>query len=245
MHTIKEKIMVAKKSMPARVASDGLSLYLKRIFALMFGAIAVTAISTYATLMWGMPLVVNSTGTGYSALFYIVMFGGLGLSLFAQARAFSMKPAIGGLFLVIYAVAMGFVIAPLVMFSLSVNPVSVLQAFIIAAIMFACMAIFGYKTTRNLGFMGIFLFIGMIGLLLVGMVSFIWPLGSTFATIVCAIGVLLFALFTAYDMQFLKNAYAAGGDDKMKNQLAVLGALHLYISFIAMFQYMLSLLNRR
>jgi len=57
--------------------------------------------------------------------------------------------------------------------------------------------------------------------------------------------VLIFALFTAYDMQTLKHAYNyIGGDETQKNQLAVLGALHLYISFIAMFQYILSLLNR-
>jgi FtsH-binding integral membrane protein len=87
---------------------------------------------------------------------------------------------------------------------------------------------------------------GMIGLILVGLASFIWPalIGGTFGTIVCLIGVLVFALFTAYDMQALKSAYAYVGDDTQKNQLAVLGALHLYISFIAMFQYILSLFNR-
>jgi FtsH-binding integral membrane protein len=58
------------------------------------------------------------------------------------------------------------------------------------------------------------------------------------------IGVLVFALFTAYDMQNLKRAYAYVGDGTQQNQLAVLGALHLYISFIAMFQYLLSLFNR-
>ena len=72
----------------------------------------------------------------------------------------------------------------------------------------------------------------------------IWPLGGTFSTIVCAIGVLVFALFTAYDMQTLKRIYEVLGDDVQKDQLAVLGALHLYISFIAMFQYVLGLLNR-
>jgi len=82
----------------------------------------------------------------------------------------------------------------------------------------------------------------MIGLLLTGLVSMIWPLGSVAATIVSAIGVLVFALFTAYDMQFLKNAYGQIGKGQ-ENQLAVLGALHLYISFVAMFQYVLSLLN--
>ena len=72
----------------------------------------------------------------------------------------------------------------------------------------------------------------------------IWTLGGVFSTIVCAIGVLVFALFTAYDMQNLKNAYNVLGDDMQKDQLAVLGALHLYISFIALFQYVLGLLNR-
>jgi FtsH-binding integral membrane protein len=140
---------------------------------------------------------------------------------------------------------MGFAMTPLIWGALSVNPASILQAFVIAAVMFACMALFGYKTAKDLSFLGTFLFIGMIGLILVGLVSMIWPLGGTFATIVCAAGVLIFALFTAYDMQFLKRAYAGMSDDRQKNQLAVLGALHLYISFIAMFQYVLSLLNRR
>ncbi|MGN0916584.1 MAG: Bax inhibitor-1 family protein, partial [Candidatus Enterousia sp.] len=126
------------------------------------------------------------------------------------------------------------------------NPYTILFAFVLAAAMFACMALFGYKTVKNLSFLGVFLTMGMIGLILVGLASFIWPalVGGTFGTIVCLIGVLVFALFTAYDMQNLKNAYAQIGDDTQKNQMAVLGALHLYISFIAMFQYLLSLFNR-
>ena len=135
---------------------------------------------------------------------------------------------------------------PLLIAVLAINPLSILSAFIIAAVMFACMALFGYKTVKDLSFLGIFLFMGMIGLILVGLASFIWPamLGGTFGTIVCFIGVLVFALFTAYDMQNLKRAYAVVGGDTQKNQLAVLGALHLYISFIAMFQYLLNLFNR-
>jgi FtsH-binding integral membrane protein len=120
------------------------------------------------------------------------------------------------------------------------------MAFIVAALMFACMAMFGYKTIKDLSFMGLVLFMGMIGLLIIGLLSFIWPamLGGTFGTIVCLIGVLVFALFTAYDMQNLKRVYAYLDDEHQKNQFAVSGALHLYISFIAMFQYLLSLLNR-
>lgn len=238
--------MAPKKTAVKTVKNQktGIEGYLKRIFALMFGAVALTAVATYLTLAFGLPLVFNMETGGFSALFYIAMFGGLGLSIFAQMRAFHLKPKTGGVLLAIYSVLMGFVMTPLIAVSLQINPASILQAFVIASLMFACMALFGYKTAKDLSFLGIFLFVGMIGLALVGMVSMIWPLGSTFATIVSAIGVLVFALFTAYDMQYLKNAYYQVGDETQKQQLAVVGALHLYISFIAMFQYILSLLNR-
>lgn len=231
---------------PARSGNDGgMSLYLKRIFALMFGAVAITALAAYITMatpLW----TVLITATGFSALYYILLFGGLALAIWAQVRAFSFKPSVGALLLALYAVLTGVVMTPLLIAVLAINPLSILSAFIIAAVMFACMALFGYKTVKDLSFLGIFLFMGMIGLILFGLASFIWPamLGGTFGTIVCFIGVLVFALFTAYDMQNLKRAYAVVGGDTQKNQLAVLGALHLYISFIAMFQYLLNLFNR-
>ena len=222
------------------MSTVSLSVYLKRVFSYMFAAVGVTAITSFATLAWGLPLVF--TQTGLTPLFYLAMFGGLGLSIFTQMRVFHMQPKTGLMLLFLYSVLMGFVITPLVAVSLAVNPASILQAFVIAALMFGCMALFGYKTAKDLSFMGIFLFMGMIGLLITGMISMIWPLGSTAATIVSAIGVLVFALFTAYDMQFLKNAFGQA-EKSQADQLAVLGALHLYISFIAMFQYILSLLN--
>lgn len=231
---------------PTRGGNDGgMSLYLKRIFALMFGAVAITALAAYITMatpLW----TVLITATGFSALYYILLFGGLALAIWAQVRAFSFKPSVGALLLALYAVLTGVVMTPLLIAVLAINPLSILSAFIIAAVMFACMALFGYKTVKDLSFLGIFLFMGMIGLILVGLASFIWPamLGGIFGTIVCFIGVLVFALFTAYDMQNLKRAYAVVGGDTQKNQLAVLGALHLYISFIAMFQYLLNLFNR-
>lgn len=231
--------MIAKKS------GTGIDLYLKRIFALMFGAVGLTAVAAWFTM--ATPLFsLMFTSTGLSPLYYILLFGGLALSIWAQVRAFHMKPATAALLLALYAVLMGVVMTPLLLVAITNNPYTILFAFVLAAAMFACMALFGYKTVKNLSFLGVFLTMGMIGLILVGLASFIWPalVGGTFGTIVCLIGVLVFALFTAYDMQNLKNAYAQIGDDTQKNQMAVLGALHLYISFIAMFQYLLSLFNR-
>ena len=117
---------------------------------------------------------------------------------------------------------MGIALTPMILVS---TPATILIALILAAVMFACMALFGYKTAKDLSFLGIFLFLGMIGLLLVGIVSiFTGPMGVVFNQIVCLIGVLVFALFAAYDMQNLKNAYYAVGNGEQKDQLAVLGA---------------------
>ena len=233
------------KNMTKSNRTDGLSLYLKRVFALMFGAVGLTAIASFLTMATPLWSLLFNAG-GMSAFYYILLFGGLALSIWAQVRAFHLKPLTGGLLLALYAVLMGVVMTPLLLVAVTHNPFTILFAFVISAVMFACMALFGYKTVRDLSFLRIFLFMGMIGLILVGLASFIWPalIGGTFGTIVCLLGVLLFKLFTAYDMQTLKSAYNYVGDDTQRNQLAVLGALHLYISFIAMFQYVLSLFNR-
>jgi len=227
--------------------ATGMGLYFKRIFAMMFGAVGLTAVAAYLTI-WGggLPYLFNLNTGGMSGLYYVLLFGGLALSIWAQVRVFSMKTTSAMLILALYAALIGITMTPLIAVALANNPGSILMAFIVAALMFACMALFGYKTIKNLSAVGIFLYMGMIGLLLIGVLSFIWPgiMGGTFGTIVCFVGVLVFALFTAYDMQNLKRAYAVVGDDTQKNQLAVLGALHLYISFIAMFQYLLSLFNR-
>lgn len=231
--------MVTKKSVSTK--TGGIESYLRRIFGLMTGAVGITALTTYIMLASGAWTKLITT-TGLSAVYYIIAFGGLALSIWAQARAFSMKPSSAKVLLFLYSVLMGVVVTPMILVS---SPISILLAIVLAAVMFGCMSLFGYKTVKDLSFLGVFLFLGMIGLILVGVVSLFVPLGATFSTIVCLIGVLVFALFAAYDMQTLKNAYYQIGDGEQKNQLAVLGALHMYISFIALFEYILGLLNSR
>ena len=232
--------MIAKKSVSN--VKGGIESYLKKIFGLMTGAVGITALTTFIMLITGAFTALIHNG-GLSIAYYIIVFGGLALSLWAQARAFSIKPSTAKLLLFLYSILMGIAVTPMILVS---SPLSILIALVLAAIMFGCMALFGYKTVKDLSFLGAFLFIGMIGLIAVGVVSiFTGPLGVVFNQIVCLLGVLIFALFAAYDMQNLKNAYYSIGDGEQKDQLAVLGALHMYISFVAIFEYILGFLNSR
>jgi len=220
---------------------NGIEAYFKHIFGLMAGAVGVTALTVFIMMISGAWAALISKTGGLSAAYYVITFGGLILAIWTQARIFAMKPSTAGWLLFLYSVLIGFGLTPMIIAS---SGISILLAIIIAAVMFGCMSLFGYKTVKDLSFLGIFLFIGMIGLIIVGLVSLFLPLGPTFSTIVCLIGVLVFALFSAYDMQTLKNAYKYINDDTQAKQLAVLGALHMYISFIAMFEYLLGLMNR-
>lgn len=234
--------MVTTKSVAKKVNKiGGIELYFKRIFGLMAGAVGLTALTTFAMIATGSVLNLIHNG-GLSVAYYIIAFGALGLSLWAQARAFSMRSSTAVILLFLYSVLMGIVISPMVLVS---SGASVVMALVLAALMFGCMTLFGYKTVKDLSFLGVFLFLGMIGLILVGIVSIFVPFGATFSSIVCLLGVLIFALFAAYDMQTLKNAYNVISDDTQRDQLAVLGALHMYISFVALFEYILGLLNNR
>ena len=143
----------------------------------MTGAVGITALTTFIMLITGAFTALIHNG-GLSITYYIIVFGGLALSLWAQARAFSIKPSTAKLLLFLYSILMGIAVTPMILVS---SPLSILIALVLAAIMFGCMALFGYKTVKDLSFLGAFLFIGMIGLIAVGVVSiFTGPLGVVF-----------------------------------------------------------------
>ncbi len=125
--------------------------------------------------------------------------------------------------------------------------VSIAQTFLATSIAFAAMSLYGYTTKRDLGPLGAFLMIGVIGLLVVMIINlFVQSSGLAFA--ISSIGVLIFAGLTAYDTQRIKTEYvahAAHGDTEWLGKSAILGALNLYLNFINIFMFLLSFLGNR
>jgi len=86
---------------------------------------------------------------------------------------------------------------------------------------------------------------GLIGLLIVMLVNiFLQSPALQFA--ISALGVLIFAGLTAYDTQKLKEMYIYGDyDGEAAAKASIFGALTLYLDFINMFQFLLSLFGNR
>jgi FtsH-binding integral membrane protein len=122
---------------------------------------------------------------------------------------------------------------------------SVGQVFAITSLSFAALSLWGYTTKRDLSGMGSFLFMGLIGIILAGLVNIFFQ-SSALQFAISVIGVLVFAGFTAYDTQRLKDEYfQVVGDAAAMSKAAAWGALSLFLDFVNMFQLLLSLLGNR
>jgi uncharacterized protein len=119
---------------------------------------------------------------------------------------------------------------------------SLVQAFVVAASMFGAMALFGAVTKRDLTSWGSFFFMGLIGILVLGLINvFVQSAALSFAF--SAVGVFIFVGLTAYDAQKIKQMATVTGP--MRDNVAVIGALRLYLDFVNLFVMLLRLTGRR
>ncbi|WP_119680053.1 Bax inhibitor-1/YccA family protein [Indioceanicola profundi] len=121
---------------------------------------------------------------------------------------------------------------------------SIARVFFITAGMFAATSLYGYTTKKDLSGMGSFLFMGLIGILIAGLVN-IFLQSSALQFAISVIGVLVFTGLTAWDTQRIKETYDEGFGAESNGKLAVMGALGLYLNFINMFQFLLQLFGNR
>jgi FtsH-binding integral membrane protein len=122
---------------------------------------------------------------------------------------------------------------------------SVVQVFFITAAAFGALSLWGYTTNRSLSGMGSFLIMGLVGIILASIVN-IFVASSALQFGISVLGILIFAGLTAYDTQKLKEMYLYGNyDTEAAAKVSVFGALTLYLDFINMFQFLLSLVGNR
>lgn len=132
----------------------------------------------------------------------------------------------------------------------AVYPVaSIAQAFFMATALFAGLSIFGYATKKNLDGLGTFAVMGVLAVFILSIGTMVAGMFganiSGMQTIISGLGLLAFSGVTAWQTQTTKEMYHPSYGDDANSRMAWSAALNLYISFIAIFQYILSLLNSR
>lgn len=161
-----------------------------------------------------------------------------------------MSPAVMGVCFVAYSAMTGLALAPI---CLIYKVSSLALTFGVTAGVFLAMSVYGRVTKRDLSRWGSFLFMGLIGVLVGGLANLFLGSGMIDFVVTCA-GILVFAGLTAYDTKKLSLMHAqkfaegleqnGDGTAQVKN-LAIWGALSLYLDFINLFLKLLSLFGRR
>lgn len=122
---------------------------------------------------------------------------------------------------------------------------SIATTFLITAASFGALSLVGYTTKKDLTGFGSFLIMGVFGLIIASLVNMFLHNPAIYF-IVNLLGVFIFAGLVAYDTQRLKMTYyQLGGDQAAMGVVTSYGALSLYINFINLFQFLLSMLGNR
>jgi FtsH-binding integral membrane protein len=118
---------------------------------------------------------------------------------------------------------------------------SIAGVFATTSLMFGGMTVYGAVTKKDLSPWRTFLFMGVWGIFIASIVNIFLGSGLLNFVLGCA-GVLVFAGLTAYDNQKLREMHRAHGDG---GNLAINGALVLYLDFINLFISLLRLFGGR
>ena len=238
----------------------GLRAHMSKVYGSMSIGMAITALASWAIA--GLAVTSDPSATGImirdgeflsglgaaiytSPLKWVVMFAPLAFIFFGFGRLMSRGSAA--------AVQLGF-FAFAGMIGLSISSIflvytdfSIVNTFLVTAIAFSGLSLWGYTTKRDISAWGAFLIMGVIGLIVAMIVNmFLASPAMEFA--ISGIGVLIFAGLTAYDTQKIKTTYIAhahAGDQEWLDKSAYAGALNLYLDFLNLFMFLLHFMGGR
>ena len=179
---------------------------------------------------------------GMQPLGYVVAFAPLAVMMFGMFGMRNATPRSSGIY---YWSIVSLIGASLGVLTLVYTGASIASTFLVTAAGFGALSLFGYATKRDLTGFGSFLIVGLIGLVLASIIN-IFLHNPMMHFIISLLGVSIFAGLIAYDTQRLKmQYYDLGGDTASMGVATNFGALSLYINFINLFQFLLSIFGNR
>ncbi|MEH6943769.1 Bax inhibitor-1/YccA family protein [Bacillus sp. JJ722] len=151
------------------------------------------------------------------------------LIMIIAAFWFRRRKAVGYTFVYLFSFISGITLFPIVAhYASTAGAEAVLMAFAATFGIFTVFGIIGSVIKKDLSFLGSFLMVVLIGMVVVGILSIFMPLSSTNMLIVSGIGSILFSLYVLYDFNQMKH-------HGISEEMVPLLALNLYLDFVNLF----------
>ena len=234
-----------------QVDQESVNAYIVKVFGWMFAGLLITAVTTMG-IVYGI-----STSYAFAQMMdsllnmFLVIFIAKVLAIgWLSARVTQMNPVTAKLIYITYAVVNGLTFGLVaVLFAAQVGGIYTLgMAFGITAASFGIMAVYGLTTRKDLTAFSSLFRMGLIGLIIASVANMF--LGNSMMDfIICVVGLFIFLGLTARDTNMIKHQFAQvalkeGSNSPVASNLAIMGALMLYLNFINMFMFILRLLGR-
>lgn len=215
-------------------SSTALQGFMQRVYQWMAVGLAVTG----AVALWtaGNPALLKALSGGAFLVIAIVEIG-IVIWLSAAINKISPTAAIAGF--LVYSALNGLTMSFII---LAYTGASIATTFFITAATFGGVSLFAWTTKSDLSSLRGVLMMALIGFLIASVVN-IFLQSPAFYWILSYAGLAIFIGLTAYDTQMLKQWHQSGV--VAGEQMAVLGALKLYLDFINLFLLLLRLFGRR
>lgn len=188
---------------------------------------------TFATgiIVSNSPTMIENIYGGSYIIFIIVE---LVLVFILSARVLKMKPTTAKVCFFLYSFVSGLTFSSVfIVYQLN----AIIYLFLVAALIFGLMAFLGFTTNVDLTKIGNYFLFGLLAVIIVGIINMFMG-NSTLELIISVVCVILFLGITAYDIQKLKSLENSGLPEE---NLAIYGALDLYLDFINIFLHLLQL----
>ena len=118
---------------------------------------------------------------------------------------------------------------------------SIIYVFLATSLIMLIFALLGYFTKIDLTKLGTFLIMAIVGIIIMSIIN-IFVGNESFSLGIAIASVIIFVGFIAYDVQKIKNLYDT--DLIPEENLAIYGALQLYLDFINIFIDLLRIFGR-
>ena len=215
--------------------------FMQKVYGWMGAGLACTAAISYYLSPEINPALFQSI-VSYPYAMLGLFLAQLAVIVFMTWKAESLSYPVMGLLFMTFCALQGVAFAPILYVY---TGSSVAYVFITACVMFAIMAIYGWATNADLSSMGNLLFMAMIGMLVAGIFN-IFLHSSMLQMVISAVGVGVFSMLIAYDVQNLKKYSQFGvNSPEQIGKFALLGAVSLYLNLINLFFSLLQLFGEK
>ena len=201
---------------------------LRKTFLWMFLGLMVTFFTAY--------VVATNESMLYAVFgkfYFVLVIIEIVLVLVLAVRITKMSPTVARILFILYSFVTGLTFSSIfIVYEMK----SVIFVFLITALLFGILAFMGYVTNADLTKLGTYLMMGLVAILISYVIN-IFAHNDTFEIIICSISALVFLGFTAYDVKKIEALSNTIDEDN----LAIYGALQLYLDFINIFIDLLKL----